>query len=82
VIVTTSLSLVVITTVFFGSTVGLVSNLLFKQDLSETHQALLEDTDSESHEKSGDQLHPNLEVISNIASERITNSRNGGESRR
>lgn len=56
VIVTASLSLVVLTTVVFGSTVGLVGKLLFDQSESASQIG----DHSSLEEESQDQLHPNL----------------------
>jgi sodium/hydrogen exchanger-like protein 6/7 len=77
VIVTASLSLVVLTTVVFGSTVGLVGNLLFEQS-----EAAAEVGDHYSQEEeSQDELHPNLEnldALSNKDSDKMAMVRKKG----
>ena len=57
VIVTTCLTLVVFTTIFFGATVGLVQKCLFAKDIA-NEELKSEDTDSSVH---SDALHPNEE---------------------
>ena len=50
VIVTTSLSLVIFTTVLFGSTVGLVSNCLFKNEVEEPALSLGDDLEFDNQD--------------------------------
>ena len=64
-IVTTSLSLVLITTVLFGSTVGVVGDCLFKkaeEDVEAENVENLESASSDSSEYSGI-VHPNRETV-------------------
>lgn len=52
VIVTTSLTLVVLTTIIYGSTVGVLSRFLFPEDEEQTPKLLVEEMFDENQEKS------------------------------
>lgn len=85
-IVTTCLSVVVITTVFFGSTVGLISKAFFsgeqESQLKITEEITEESSESVSSHESEDVLHPNLQPEADVRSARSARSGSTGSRKR